>query len=124
MSIPARFLLAVGFVFIIEFYVYQAFKSLVSHQWARIGYWFITLLVYGIIIYLFTTFNRAARDHHQIQLLVSIFMIFLLPKLFASLFLGIGDILRIIEFGIQNFTQKTPFFPERRKFIRSQKLVS
>lgn len=117
MSIPARFLLAVGFVFIIEFYVYQAFKSLVSHQWARIGYWFITLLVYGIIIYLFTTFNRAARDHHQIQLLVSIFMIFLLPKLFASLFLGIGDILRIIEFGIQNFTQKTPFFPERRKFI-------
>lgn len=117
MSIPARFLLAVGIIFLIEFYVYQAFKSLVSQQWARLVYWFITLLVYGAIIYLMTTFNRAARDHHQVQLLVSIFMIFMLPKLFAALFLGIGDMLRYLEYGINHFTKQSPHFPERRKFI-------
>lgn len=117
MSVPTRFLLSVGLLFLIEFYVYQAFKSLVSQSWARIGYWVVTLLVYGLVLYLMATFNRAARDHHQVQVLVSIVMIFMFPKLIALLFLGIGDLLRLAEFGIRYFSSETPFIPERRKFI-------
>jgi predicted MPP superfamily phosphohydrolase len=65
------------------------------------------------------TFNRANRDHHQVQVLVSIVMIFMIPKLAALFIMLFGDLLRIFEFSLKLFAanSSTQYFPERRKFI-------
>ena len=124
MSVQNRFLLLFGILFLVEFYVYQAFKNLVSNSWLRFGYWAITILIYGFTLYQMLTFNRASRDHHQIQLLLSLVMIFMLPKLIALVFLLVGDISRVFEYGFKYFTQEQKHFPERRKFISTTALAT
>ena len=59
---------------------------------------------------LILTFNKASRDHQQIQLMVSAMMIFVLPKLLSVIFLLIGDFTRFVEFGFKYFTAKENYF--------------
>jgi hypothetical protein len=114
MSVQNRFLIIFGILFLIEFYVYQAFKNLVSNNWLRFGYWAITLFIYGFTLYQMLTFNRASRDQHQVQLMLSLVMIFMLPKLIALIFLLIGDISRIFEL-VLNIFSRTKTFSRKKK---------
>lgn len=119
-----NFIILLAVFFIIEIYVYQAIRNITTNNYIRIGYWVFTLLAYGIILYWILTFNRASRDHQQIQLMVSAMMIFVLPKLLSVIFLLIGDFTRFIEFGFKYFTAKENYFPERRKFISTTALAA
>ena len=119
-----NFIILLAVFFIIEIYVYQALRNITTNNYIRIGYWVFTLLAYGIILYWILTFNRASRDHQQIQLMVSAMMIFVLPKLLSVIFLLIGDFTRFVEFGFKYFTAKENYFPERRKFISTTALAA
>ena len=119
-----NFIVLLAVFFIIEIYVYQAIRNITTNNYIRIGYWVFTLLAYGIILYWILTFNRASRDHQQIQLMVSAMMIFVLPKLLSVIFLLIGDFTRFVEFGFKYFTAKENYFPERRKFISTTALAA
>ncbi|MFN4075837.1 MAG: metallophosphoesterase [Cloacibacterium sp.] len=119
-----NFIILLAVFFIIEIYVYQAIRNITTNNYIRIGYWIFTLLAYGIILYWILTFNRASRDHQQIQLMVSAMMIFVLPKLLSVMFLLIGDFTRFVEFGFKYFTAKENYFPERRKFISTTALAA
>ena len=119
-----NFIVLLAVFFIIEIYVYQAIRNITTNTYIRIGYWVFTLLAYGIILYWILTFNRASRDHQQIQLMVSAMMIFVLPKLLSVIFLLIGDFTRFVEFGFKYFTAKENYFPERRKFISTTALAA
>ncbi len=119
-----NFIILLAVFFIIEIYVYQAIRNITTNNYIRIGYWVFTLLAYGIILYWILTFNRASRDHQQIQLMVSAMMIFVLPKLLSVIFLLIGDFTRFLEFGFKYFTAKENYFPERRKFISTTALAA
>ena len=119
-----NFIILLAVFFTIEIYVYQAIRNITTNNYIRIGYWIFTLLAYGIILYWILTFNKASRDHQQIQLMVSAMMIFVLPKLLSVIFLLIGDFTRFIEFGFKYFTAKENYFPERRKFISTTALAA
>lgn len=119
-----NFIVLLAVFFIIEIYVYQAIRNITTNNYIRIGYWVFTLLAYGIILYWILTFNRASRDHQQIQLMVSAMMIFVLPKLLSVMFLLIGDFSRFLEFGFKYFTANENYFPERRKFISTTALAA
>ena len=119
-----NFIILLALFFIIEIYVYQAIRNITTNNYIRIGYWVFTLLAYGIILYWILTFNKASRDHQQIQLMVSAMMIFVLPKLLSVIFLLIGDFTRFVEFGFKYFTAKENYFPERRKFISTTALAA
>lgn len=119
-----NFIILLAVFFIIEIYVYQAIRNITTNNYIRIGYWVFTLLAYGIILYWILTFNKASRDHQQIQLMVSAVMIFVLPKLLSVIFLLIGDFTRFVEFGFKYFTAKENYFPERRKFISTTALAA
>lgn len=112
-----NFLIITGIVFILEFYVYQAFKTLTSNQWLRIGYWVFTLLVYGFFVYELLNFKRNERDHYRIQVIASIFLIFLMPKLFVVFFLILEDIGRFFRYLFTFYAKPDSYFPERRKFL-------
>ena len=119
-----NFIVLLAVFFIIEIYVYQAIRNITANNYIRIGSWVFTLLAYGIILYWILTFNKASRDHQQIQLMVSAMMIFVLPKLLSVIFLLIGDFTRFVEFGFKYFTAKENYFPERRKFISTTALAA
>lgn len=112
-----NFLILTGILFVLEFYVYQALKTITSNQWIRIGYWVITLLGYGFFLYELLNFKRTDRDHHRIQIVASILLIFLLPKLFVLFFLLVEDIGRGLGYAFNFFTKPETSLPERRKFI-------
>jgi len=113
----ASFLIILAIFFIAEFYIYQAVKTLTNNTYIKLGYGIFTISAYALILYWLLTFNRAARDHHQVQLMVSAIMIFVFPKILALVFLLVGDISRIFEFGFKYIFTDTKHFPERRKFI-------
>ena len=117
MNIQRNFLIFTGLIFLLEFYIYQAFKTITSNSALRIGYWLITVLVYGFFIYELLTFKKSDRDHHRIQIVTSVFLIFILPKLFVLFFLLAEDFFRILRYGLSSFTPEVNHFPERRKFL-------
>lgn len=112
-----NFLILTGILFVLEFYVYQALKTITSNQWIRIGYWVITIAIYAFFVYELFNFKRTDRDHHRIQIVASILLIFLLPKLFIVLFLLIEDIGRVFLYAFNFATKPESAFSERRKFL-------
>lgn len=110
-------LIITGIFFALEFYIYQAFKTVTNNHWLRIAYWAITLIAYLFFIYEILNFKRTDRDHHRVQLVASLFLIFFLPKLFIIFFLLIEDLYRGIRFLFQSFGGGENHLPERRQFL-------
>jgi hypothetical protein len=67
--------------------------------------------------YQMANFDRTDRNPQRMQILASLFCIFILPKLFILLFLLVDDILRLLQFGFQYATDNNSHYPERRKFL-------
>lgn len=61
-------------------------------------------------------FSRSDSDHHRVQILAVVFLAFMVPKIFAALFLFIEDILRFGQFAVKRY-QGEAYFPGRRKFM-------
>ena len=110
-------LLITGIFLALEFYIYQAFKTVTNNHWLRLAYWVITILAYIFFIYEILNFKRTDRDHHRVQLVASFFLIFFLPKLFIIFFLLMEDLFRGITFIFQSFGGGENHFPERRQFL-------
>ncbi|MFY7815623.1 MAG: metallophosphoesterase, partial [Chryseobacterium taeanense] len=98
-------------------YIYQAIRTLTDNLWIRIGYWAISLAVYAFFAYEITHFSKTDRSMMRVQIMISIFVIFILPKLFVVLFLLIDDIIRIFGYLIGLAGSSENHFPERRKFL-------
>ena len=102
---------------VMEVYVYQAFKTVYSHQNARVIYWVPTVLVYGFLMYSVLTFNRGSHDYLSFQIVFSIILIFILPKLLVAIFLLVEDLFRLCNFGYQYVATENHDYPSRRKFV-------
>lgn len=110
-------LIITGITFILEFYVYQAFRTLTNNTWLRSAYWIVTLATYAFFIYELLNFRRSDRDAQRIQIVSSIFLIFILPKLFIVFFLFLEDITRFFNYLFTYFAKPESYYPERRKFV-------
>lgn len=97
--------------------MYQAIRSLTQNPWIRGSYWVISLSVYAILAYYMLKFDRANRSPVRIQIMASLFLIFIIPKIFIVLFLLVDDILRLSQFGYQYVRGTNIYYPERRKFL-------
>lgn len=113
-----NFLVITVIFLFLEFYVYQAFKNLLPRTLYKQIYIGLTILLYGLILYLATGFNRADRDQMKIHILISLFLIFILPKIFIVLFLLLDDLLRIVQYVFSHFSSGAEtHFPARRKAL-------
>lgn len=117
MNMRQNFLIISSLFLVLEIYAYQAFRSLINNPTAKIIYWVITILNYAFLIYGIINFNRSDRDQHKVQFLISLFLIFVFPKILIIFFLLIDDILRIFTFLFQKITSTSSHYPERRKFL-------
>ena len=109
------FLLAV--FLILEIYVYQAFKTVYSSQNGKLMYWIPTILVYGFLFYSIITFDRGSHKYLNFQVVFSVILIFVLPKLLVAIFLLIEDMIRLLNFGYNYVATEHHNYPSRRRFI-------
>lgn len=112
-----NFLIVAAIFLFLEVYIYQAIKTLTDNFWIRTGYWVVSLIIYGIFAYEVTHINRADRTTTRAQIMISLFLVFILPKIFIVLFLLIDDIVRTGGYLIGLAKPTENFFPERRKFL-------
>ncbi|WP_426477882.1 metallophosphoesterase [Chryseobacterium sp. CBSDS_008] len=112
-----NFLIIAGIFLFLEVYIYQAVRTLTDNSWIRIGYWALSLAVYAIFAYEVTHYQRSDRSMVRAQIMISLFLIFILPKIFVVLFLLIDDIIRTGGYLIGFAKPSENFFPERRKFL-------
>ena len=112
-----NFLLIAAVFLFLEVYIYQAIRTLTDNSWIRAGYWILSLAVYGFFAYEVSHFQRSDRSTVRAQLRISLFLVFILPKIFIVLFLLIDDIFRTGGYLIGLTRPTENFFPERRKFL-------
>ena len=112
-----NFLIIAGIFLFLEVYIYQAVRTLTDNFWIRSSYWVISLLIYGIFAYEVTHFQKSDRSTVRAQIMISLFLVFILPKIFIVLFLLIDDLIRIGGYLVGFAKPAENFFPERRKFL-------
>jgi len=110
-------LFLLGIFLVLETYVYQAFKTVYANQNARFIYWIPTILIYTFLIYSVVTFNRASHKYLNFQIVFSVILIFVLPKILVAIFLLIEDVIRLLNFGYNYVATDNHNYPSRRKFI-------
>ncbi len=106
-----------GLLFALEFYVYQAVKTVTSNTAFRVSYWVITILIYTFFIYEVLSTKKSDRSAQRIQIVASVFLIFILPKLFILIFLLLEDFTRFIGYGLQKLGDGQQHLADRRSFI-------
>lgn len=118
-----RWILPVILYILIEFYAYQAIKTITKNQWVQIGYLAISLFVLGYVIYVFANYDRSIGPTKYTLRASGMLMLALVPKLTLVLFLFGEDIIRLCiaayTYLINTFFEgsKTQYIPNRRKFI-------
>lgn len=112
-----NFLIIAAVFLVLEVYIYQAIRTLTDNSWIKIGYGIVSLAVYGFFAYEMAHFNKGERSMMRAQIMISIFLVFILPKIFIVLFLLIDDIFRTGSYLIGFTRSSENFFPERRKFL-------
>lgn len=112
-----NFLLIAAIFLFLEVYIFQAIRTLTDNFWVRLGYIVLSLAVYGVFAYEVSHFQRSDRSTVRAQITISLFLIFILPKIFIVLFLLVDDIFRTGGYLVGLTRPTENFFPERRKFL-------
>lgn len=112
-----NFLFIAAIFLFLEVYIFQAIRTLTDNFWVRLGYIVLSLAVYGVFAYEVSHFQRSDRSTERAQITISLFLIFILPKIFIVLFLLVDDIFRTGGYLVGLTRPTENFFPERRKFL-------
>lgn len=120
-----RILFFLLFIGLIDWYSFQAFKTLFPTQiWIKTGFWVFSILIYLFTIYVFLTFDRG-NVSLNFGRLVSLLVLSILPKLIILAFLFGEDIFRFFTGIFYSFgeNRQGDFLPDRRKFVSQTALI-
>ncbi|GAB3235271.1 metallophosphoesterase [Algoriphagus aestuariicola] len=120
-----RILIFLLFLGLIDWYSYQAFKTLFPTQtWVKVGFWLFSIAIYLFTIFVFMTFDRGSIGLNFGRL-ISLLVLSILPKLIILAILFGEDVLRFVTGIFQSVSgnDREGFLPERRKFISQTALV-
>jgi len=115
-----RFVILCALFLFIEFYSYQAFRTLIKVRWALVSYQVISLLLLIFIIYSFTQFDRSVGQTKQTMFTMGLMLLVYVPKIVLTLVMFGEDIFRIGASILNYFIYNTPrkeMMPDRRKFV-------
>ena len=121
-----RWIISLFFLGILQWYSYQAIKTIVFSRWILFAYILLIILVMGNLLFHTLILERTTVTEPRLMYAIGFFItLFIFQALVTIILLG-EDILRIPQ-GIYGYFTKMPgqtqFLPERRKVI-SQIAVS
>lgn len=115
-----RWLIFLAFVIVVEFYSFQAFRTLIRTKWFLIAYVALSAAVIIYLIWSFSQFDRSVGQNKQSLFTIGLMLIVYVPKIILTLFLFGEDIFRLIRGTINYFVENdnpSSYFPSRRRFI-------
>ncbi len=115
-----RWLILIIIIAFVEFYSFQAFKTITKLKWVLITYQLVSLAIIIFIIYQFTKFDRSIGQTKQTLFTFGLLLLVLVPKLILTFFLLLEDISRVFLGTVTHFmgdNDNGKFLPERRKFV-------
>ncbi|SFD24899.1 metallophosphoesterase [Flavobacterium phragmitis] len=115
-----RFVILCALFLFIEFYSYQAFRTLIKIRWALISYQVISALLLIFIIYSFSQIDRSVGQTRQFMFTTGLMLTIYVPKIVLTLIMFGEDIFRIGASIVNYFVYNAPrkeMMPDRRKFV-------
>jgi predicted MPP superfamily phosphohydrolase len=115
-----RFVILCALLLFIEFYSYQAFRTLIKARWVLIGYQVISLLILIFIIYSFSQVDRSVGQTRQFMFTTGLMLVVYVPKIVLTLIMFGEDIIRVGASILNYFVYNAPrkeMMPDRRKFV-------
>ena len=116
-----RWIIFLGVFLIMDFYAFQAFKTVAKNNWLQILYWGITVLVISNFIYNYYGFNRSDGFSHAHAYAFGVFIALLVPKMVLLAIMVGEDVFRVPLAIFRYFTEgdmaKGNYFASRREFI-------
>ena len=115
-----RWLILITIIAVIEFYSFQAFKTITKVKWILTTYQLVSLAIIIFIIYQFTKFDRSVGQTKQTLFTLGLLLLVLVPKLILTFFMLLEDISRVFLGTVTHFMGDNDygtFLPERRKFV-------
>ena len=120
-----RWLIFLMFYALIDFYAYQALKTITKHPWAPWIYFGTSLIVLGLFLGQLLSMGEARHTSPGGLYFFGLFLAFFVPKLLIGTFLLTEDLVRII-WGIsrQFVAQPETFLPGRRRFVSNVAMIT
>ena len=115
-----RWLIPLLLISLLEFYSFQAVKTVVKSKWVLGFYLLVSLAVIVYITYFFLTHDRGSGQNKQSLFAIGLFLIAFVPKIFLTVILLGEDIYRLLSGCLNYFVgnnRSDYFFPQRRKFV-------
>ena len=118
-----RLIILVTILTILDFYAFQAIKTLTKSQWVQGFYVLLSVGVIGYLVYSFITYDRSVGPTKESLRVAGLFLLFFVPKLVLLIFMFGEDIIRVIVGGYNYMTDSlldrkaAEFIPSRRKFV-------
>jgi predicted MPP superfamily phosphohydrolase len=115
-----RWIIFILVLLFIEFYAFQAFRTLVKTRWILVSYQIISLVIVGFILYSFTQFDRSVGQTKQTLFTLGLVLLVYLPKILIMFVMFSEDLYRLFKGCINYFYNSdvdTSVFPARRKFV-------
>ncbi len=115
-----RWIIFILVLLLIEFYAFQAFRTLIKTRWILASYQIVSLLLVLFIIYSFTQFDRSVGQTKQTLLTLGLVLLIYIPKILIMVVLFSEDIFRLFRGALNYFYSSdvdTSVFPARRKFV-------
>ena len=104
---------------IVEFYSFQAIKTITKNKWALMIYLIVSLALMLFIVYSFMNFDKGKGQTKATLFVIGLALITYLPKILIFLVLFIEDISRLIGACVMSFVDhdREQFFSPRRRFV-------
>ncbi len=120
-----RWLIFLMFYALIDFYAYQALKTITKHPWAPWIYFGTSLIVLGLFLGQLLSIGEARNTSPGGLYFFGLFLAFFVPKLLTGTLLLAEDMVRII-WGIarQFAAQPETFLPGRRRFVSNVAIIT
>lgn len=118
-----RFYIFIAILLALDFYAFQAIKTLTKNYWIQGLYFLISLSILGYLVYTVVNYDRSVGPNKESLRVAGIFLLFFVPKLVLLLFMFGEDIVRVIVGGYNYITNSvvddstSPNMPSRRKFV-------
>lgn len=103
---------------VLEYYTFQALKTVSKNKWVRFGFLIASILVYLNFLITALTYDRGNGQTPKFQMAMGLLLTFIIPKIFIVLMLFGEDIYRwIVKLISAISSTETKSIPSRRKFI-------
>ncbi|MFT3793539.1 metallophosphoesterase [Flavobacterium sp.] len=105
---------------LIEFYAFQAFRTVIKTRWMLGAYIMVSLFVVGFIFYAIAHYDRSVGQTKQTLMALGLLLLIYIPKILLMFFMFGEDVYRVFRAGCNYFYQSdvdAGIFPARRKFV-------